>query len=34
MRLRASYAIEMVAAEPEWNDGEVIQQDTKVEATR
>jgi heme-degrading monooxygenase HmoA len=25
---------ELMAAEPEWNDGEVIHQDTKVEATR
>ena len=25
---------ELMAGEPEWNDGEVIHQDTKVEATR
>ena len=25
---------ELLAGEPEWNDGEVIHQDTKVEATR
>jgi heme-degrading monooxygenase HmoA len=25
---------ELLAAEPEWNDGEVVHQDTKVEAAR